>query len=59
METETKDVHQCEHCHVEMEKKAPEAKDLDPNNLSLLAMFRMNDFTVLQCPSCHRTGIYL
>ena len=49
----------CEACHIEMEKKEPEARDLDINKLSLLAMFSVRPFIIVQCPACHQTGIHI
>ena len=57
-ETDKEAILLCETCHVEMQKKDdPEMKDLDINRLSLLAMFDIRNFELLQCPSCHKTGL--
>ena len=59
METTDKKVPICESCLVEMQKKETEVKDLDINKLSLLAMFGIYEFVVLQCPACHKTGLLI
>jgi len=60
METmNTEETALCAVCHIEMERKQPEIGDLDINKLSLLAMFSVRPYVVLQCPGCHNTGIYI
>lgn len=59
MNTKSKEAVICETCHTLMQKKKAEITDLDINRLSLLSMFRINDFYLLQCPHCHKTGLHI
>lgn len=59
METDNQGVATCEICHIEMQKKESDVKDLDINKISLLAMFGIQKFFVLQCPTCHKTGLHI
>ena len=57
--TDIKETTLCRVCHVEMEKKEVKVGDLDINKLSLLAMFSVNPFAILECPACHSTAIHI
>lgn len=54
-----KEVAICPICNTTMKQKATEAKDLDINNLSLLAMFNIQKFFIAECPSCRKSGLYI
>ena len=49
----------CEHCHMEMHRKEAEIRDLDINNLSLLAMFNIQKIYIVECPACQKSGLYI
>lgn len=47
----------CATCQIEMQKKEADINVLDVNYLSLLSMFRIQHFIILECPVCQRTGL--
>ncbi|MEJ7767446.1 MAG: hypothetical protein WKF89_06525 [Chitinophagaceae bacterium] len=49
----------CETCKTEMLKNEAEIKDLDINNLSLLAMFNIQKFYIVKCPACQKSAFDL
>lgn len=60
METNVKEGPVCLTCQIEMQKKEADINALDVNHVShvsLLSMFRIQHFTILECPVCQRTGL--
>lgn len=57
METNVKEGPICATCQIEMQKKEADINVLDVNHVSLLSMFRIQHFTILECPVCQRTGL--
>lgn len=49
----------CETCHITMQKRKAKPEDLDINKLSLLSMFGINNFYILQCPECNKIGLQI
>lgn len=54
-----KDVAICQICNSTMKQKEAEIKDLDINNLSLLSMFNIQKFYIVECPACRKSGLYI
>lgn len=56
---ELKEVAICQICNTTMNQKEAEINDLDINNLSLLAMFNIKNFYIVECPACRKSGLYI
>ncbi|MEJ7736765.1 MAG: hypothetical protein WKF97_04995 [Chitinophagaceae bacterium] len=59
MKTKETEVIICETCQITLQTKKVEAHDLDINRLSLLSMFAISNFYLLQCPNCKSTELQI
>jgi len=47
----------CDTCQTSLQIKKAEITDLDINRISLLSMFSINNYYLVQCPECKVTGL--